>query len=100
MKNKKRRQILLSPPTHSEALLVCLPRSQVGLFRFLLEAHDHVALFTVCDRHVASLKVIFSPHQADAVQTALAAIATEIELTVSPWLGSTLCMNQTEKSLE
>ncbi len=37
--------------------------SQVGMFRFLLEAYDNLALFTVLDKFQAILKVFYSPHQ-------------------------------------
>jgi hypothetical protein len=70
---------------HSARLLVRLDASRVGLFRFLLEAWDNLAGFTVLDRKEALLHVFFSPHQEDRVRIALAAIGTDIPLTIMPW---------------
>jgi hypothetical protein len=72
-------------PTHSARLLVRLDSSSGGLFRFLLEAWDNLAGFTVLDRNEALLQVFFSPHQEEKVRLVLAIISTEIPLTVMPW---------------
>jgi hypothetical protein len=74
-----------SAPVQSSRLLVRLDGACVGLFRFLLEAWDNLAGFTVLDRMEALLHVFFSPHQEAQVRIALAAIGTEIPLTVRPW---------------
>lgn len=73
----------LPPPHHSAQLLVRLDPTQVGMFRFLLEAYDHVAYFTVLDRHEALLKVVFSPHCEGAVRSTLAEIAVSLSLQIS-----------------
>ena len=70
---------------HSARLLVRLDGSSFGLFRFLLEAWDNLAGFTVLDRTEALLQVFFSPHQEKLVRLALKSIGTEIPLTVSAW---------------
>lgn len=79
------RRIRLTPAVHSSRLMVGLAPSSVGLFRFLLEARDNLAGFTVLDRREALLKVFFSPHQEEQVRSALDAIGTEIPLIVFPW---------------
>jgi len=63
-------------------LYLHLPSGQVGLFRFLLEAHDNLALFTVLDRHRAAVRLSFPPDQEAAVREALARIAEEVPLQV------------------
>lgn len=74
-----------APPRHSGRLLVRLAPGDVALFRFLLEAYDNLALFTVLERKTALLKVIFSPHQEDAARAALAEIAASLPLRVEDW---------------
>ena len=83
--SKKRRVFALPPALASERLLVRLNPHQVGMFRFLLEAYEHLAGFTVLDRRTALLKVFFSPHQERDVLLCLHDISQELELTISPW---------------
>ena len=73
------------PPRHSARLLVRVAPADVALFRFLLEACDNLALFTVLERKTALLKVVFSPHAEDAVRAALAEIAASVPLSVEDW---------------
>ena len=74
-----------APPRHSGRLLVRLAPADVALFRFLLEAYENLAFFTVLERKTALLKVVFSPQQEDAVRAALAAIGASVPLTVADW---------------
>ena len=78
--SRPRRPVCLSPVTHSAHLLIRLQPSAVGMFRFLLEAWDNLAGFTVLDRKEALIKVFFSPHQEAHVRRALAAVHTEVSL--------------------
>ncbi|MBD5417717.1 MAG: DUF4911 domain-containing protein [Desulfovibrio sp.] len=73
------------PPRHSARLLVRLAPADVALFRFLLEAYENLAFFTVLERKTALLKVVFSPQQEDAVRAALAEIGASVPLTVRDW---------------
>lgn len=82
---KRRRPRALPAPSSSMRLLVSLPPDRVGLFRFLLEACDNLASFTVLDRREALLKVLFSPHQERDVQRMLEDIGESIPLVVRPW---------------
>ena len=52
----------LAAPRQSGRLLVRLAPQHTALFRFLLEAYDHTAYFTVLEPKTALLKIIFSPH--------------------------------------
>lgn len=74
-----------APPRRSGRLLVRLAPSDVAIFRFLLEAHDNLALFTTLERRGALLKVMFSPQQEKAVRGALAEIGESLPLTVEDW---------------
>jgi hypothetical protein len=49
------------PPAHSARCYVVVAPSAVGLFRFLLEAHDNLGLMTVIDRRRAVLLLRFAP---------------------------------------
>jgi len=72
-------------PARSSKLLVRVEPSRIAMFRFLLEGYDNLALFSVLDRRRGVLELFFSPHQADAVRKALAAIAEELPMEVLPW---------------
>ena len=74
-----------SPPVrHSAALYLRLPARQIALFRFLLEAWENVAYFSVLDRREALIKVVFSPHMAEALRHVLADIARSVTLEPLP----------------
>lgn len=73
-KRRKRKPVKLWPlpaPQNSSVLYVKVLPKDVGMFRFLLEARDNLALFTVLDRHGAVLKIMYSPHQKKLVVEAL-----------------------------
>lgn len=70
------------PPARSGRLYVLLAKADIARFRFLLEARDNLALFTVLDPHRAALKIVFPPAREAEVRDALAQIATEIPLCV------------------
>ena len=75
----------LPPPEESACLLLRLAPEQVALFRFLLEARDNLAGFTVLDRREALLKVFYSPHQNADVLAALEEIGADVPLCAMPW---------------
>lgn len=75
----------LPPPVRSGRLLVRLAPTQTGMFRFLLEAYDNLAYFSVLHRQEALLKIVFSPHREQAVRAALAEIAQSLPLEVREW---------------
>lgn len=52
------------------------------MFRFLLEAYDNLALFTVLDKREALLKVVFSPHQERQARAALAGIGDVLPIEI------------------
>lgn len=87
----------LPAPVHAERLLVVLPPDQVGMFRFLLEGYDNLACFTVLDRHMALLKLLFSPHQRRAIWRALGEMATLLPLEIRPWPRSAVAQTAQAK---
>lgn len=81
----RRKPVALPPASQSAVLLIRIAPRDVGLFRFLLEARDNLALFTVLDSRTALLKLLFSPHQTDDVRAALAAMQTLLTFDVEDW---------------
>ena len=75
----------LPPPTRSASLLVRIAPEQTGMFRFLLEAYDHVAYFTVLENKTALLRVIFSPHRQREAREALQQMAQSLTFSVEEW---------------
>jgi len=75
----------LSPARRSGRLLIRIAPGDVGLFRFLLEAHDNLALFTVLDSRAGLLKLLFSPHQKRAVRLALEVMSGTVTFSVADW---------------
>ena len=81
----RRKPASLPPAPRSAVLLIRIAPRDVGLFRFLLEARDNLALFTVLDPRAALLKLLFSPHQSDDVRAALADMAAMLPFRVEEW---------------
>ncbi|MCL1985158.1 MAG: DUF4911 domain-containing protein [Betaproteobacteria bacterium] len=75
----------LPPPRKSLRFLVRLAPQDVGMFRFLIEAYDNLAYFTVLDAREALLSVVCSPHQEYAVRHALEEIGGQLPLRHAPW---------------
>ncbi|WP_449242655.1 DUF4911 domain-containing protein [Desulfovibrio sp.] len=74
------------PPRWSSRLYVRVEPSRIALFRFLLEAHDNLALFSVADRRKGILQLNFSPDQAAEVRAFLARVRAEtgVETVLDP----------------
>ncbi len=76
------------PATVSNYLLVQIAPEKVGMFRFLLEAYEHLAYFSVINKQKAILKVVYSPHREDATKAMLAEIGESLEIVQLPWVSS------------
>lgn len=85
VRSGRRKPVTLSPAARSAVLVIRIAPRDVGLFRFLLEARDNLALFTVLDPRAALLKLLFSPHQKEEVRAALADMADLIPMHVEAW---------------
>ena len=75
----------LPPPQASLRFLVHLASQDVAMFRFLLEAYDNLAYFTVLDARETLLSVVCSPHQEYAVRQVLEGIGEHLPLRYEPW---------------
>ncbi len=83
-RSKKRPKPLAPPPTWSARRYIRLNPADIALFRFLLEARDNLALFTVVDRVRGVLLLRYSPQQEGEVDDFLA--QTGQELAIQPVL--------------
>lgn len=69
----------------SDRLIVRLAPENVAMFRFLLEAHDNLAIFTALDRGLALLKIMFAPESREEVEKTLNEISQTVPLQISQW---------------
>jgi len=51
---------LLPPQRSSRVLYAEIPRSEIALYRFLLEGYDNLAIMSVVDRYRAVIKLRFA----------------------------------------
>ncbi len=84
---RKKRKIgpPLSPVTTSNYLLLQIAPDKVGMFRFLLEAYEHIAYFSVINKQKAILKIVYSPHRESAAKQMLSEIGESLEIEHLPW---------------
>ena len=75
----------LPPPRASLRFLLRLAPQDVAMFRFLLEAYDNLAYFTVLDAREALLSVVCSPHQEYAARRALEEIGGYLPIRHVSW---------------
>lgn len=57
----RKRKTPYAAPRWSSRLYVRLAPSHIALFKFLLEAHGHLGIMSVLDRHAAVAKLSYSP---------------------------------------
>lgn len=67
-------------PERSATIYVRLAPGLTGMFRFLLEAYDNLALATTLERETAILKVIYAPESRATVLAALADIGRTLDI--------------------
>ena len=84
-KNARKPGPALPPPRSSLRFLVRLAPQDMAMFRFLLEAYDNLAYFTVLDARETLLSVVCSPHQEDAVRRTLEDMSGQLPLRYAPW---------------
>lgn len=57
----RRRKTPYAAPRRSSRIYVGIARENVGLLKFLLEAHGHLGIMSVLDRHAAVAQIAYSP---------------------------------------
>ena len=77
--------VSLPPARISGYALIRIAMSDAGLFRYLLEAADNLATFTVIDPREGLIKLIFSPHQREQVMEYLESMQSMVHFEVSDW---------------
>ena len=85
LRRRRDRSAVHPPARENAALYLRLPAEQTALFRFLLEAYENVAYFTVLDRREALIKVVFPPHMREQAEAALADIARSVQFEHPPF---------------
>ncbi|XPV76123.1 MAG: DUF4911 domain-containing protein [Desulfovibrio sp.] len=81
-KRKKRPVPCPPPPKESARMYIQIAPSNVGRFRFFLEAHDNLGLFTVADKFKAILLLRYSPQQEREFKEFIKGMHEEMELKV------------------
>ena len=74
------------PPAHTSGYaLIRIATGDAGLFRYLLEAADNLATFTVIDPREGLIKLVFSPHQRGQVMEYLESMKELVRFELSEW---------------
>lgn len=90
MKCRYREPKKLQRARRSNVLYLQLAPSHMAMFRFLLEAYDNVAMFTVLEPKRTLLKLIYSPHDENYVHEILASMQAKVPFSVLRVLGDEL----------
>lgn len=81
-RRRPRKRICPPPPTRSERLYIRIDPAKTGLFRFLLEPHDNLGIFTVVNKFEGVLMLRFSPHQKREMKQFLRDVRTMMDVTI------------------
>lgn len=87
-KRKPRPRQLPPPPEQSSRIYIRISPSDIAMFRFLMEAVDNLALFTIADRFKGILLLRYSPHQEREFFQFMKGVESEMEITYLPAPGS------------
>ena len=82
MKYRYREPKRLPQASRSSVLYLQLAPSHMAMFRFLLEAYDNVAMFTVLEPKQTLLKLLYSPHDENYVHEILASMQDKVPFNV------------------
>ncbi|WP_458400692.1 DUF4911 domain-containing protein [Mailhella sp.] len=69
----------------SEMLLIRISPRDTGLFRYLLEGGDNLAMLTVLDPKKALFKLMYSPHQREELRAFLDSMRQAVPFEVLDW---------------
>lgn len=81
-RRKPRRNYCAPAPQYSSRMYVRIEPSKIALFRFLMEAHDNLGIFTVTDKFKGILLLRYSPQQQHEFDEFLDCIRHEMEMDV------------------
>ncbi len=83
-RRKPRKRICPPAPDASARTYVRIAPTNIGVFRFLLEGHDNLGIFTVVDKFKGILLLRYSPHLKREMKQFIKQVATEMEIEVLP----------------
>ncbi len=83
-KRKPRPRPLPPPPDQSSRIYIQIAPSDIAILRFLMEAVENLALFTIADRFKGILMLRFSPHQEREFYEFMDGLKDEIEIKYLP----------------
>lgn len=66
-------------------MLVRVAKADIGMFRFLLEAYENLAFFTVLEREPPLLKLVFTAESKQETLQALTEIGRAINVELEDW---------------
>ena len=81
-RRRPRKRVCPPAPAQSERLYVQIAPSDIGVFRFLLEAHDNLGVFTVTNKFKGILLLRFSPHQSREMHQFIKQVSSEMDIAV------------------
>ena len=96
---RRRKPVSLPAASTSEVLLIRIAPADTGLFRYLLEGGDNLAMLTVLDPKKALFKLLFSPHQREEVRAFLESMRQTVPFDVQEWPFAS-CRNRESSSLK
>jgi len=83
-RRRPRKRICPPAPARSARTYVRIEPAKIGLFRFILEGHDNLGLFTVVNKFKGILLLRYSPHLKREMKQFLAQVVTEMDVDVLP----------------
>jgi hypothetical protein len=81
---RKRRRPLPLPRTWSEQVYIEVPREEIWYVKFILEAYENLAYFSVIDKYRAVLQLVFSKDGEQELHALVRGLAQEIPLKCLP----------------
>lgn len=81
-RRRPRKRVCPPAPHASARTYVRIAPSMIGLFRFLLEGHDNLGIFTVVNKFKGILVLRYSPHLRREMKAFLKQAATEMDLEI------------------
>jgi len=82
---RRRKPVSLPAARASEMLLIRISPRDTGLFRYLLEGGDNLAMLTVLDPKKALFKLMYSPHQREELRAFLDSMHHAVPFEVLEW---------------
>ena len=82
---RRRKPVSLPAARASEMLLIRISPRDTGLFRYLLEGGDNLAMLTVLDPKKALFKLMYSPHQREELRAFLDSMHHAVSFEVLDW---------------